>query len=109
MSSLPANRDGASNPQRKILEDLQLKKQMFLKQGVSQSLTAHPPTHHPTGGWQSGTDGGVSTSNPRSCLASANAQSYGYFIAQESSFGNTILPVLPRLDPAQPPKPAPRE
>jgi len=101
MSAQPANRDVASNPQRKILEDLQLKKQMFLKQGVSQSLT-HPPAHHPTGGWQSGTDGGVSTSNPRSCLASANAQSYGYFIAQESNFGNTILPVLPRLDPVGP-------
>eukprot|EP00069_Balaena_mysticetus_P010471 bmy_12605T0 len=29
----------------------------------------------------------------------AHAHSSGYFITQDSAFGNLILPVLPRLDP----------
>eukprot|EP00117_Sycon_ciliatum_P027784 scpid93748/ scgid22490/ len=31
-------------------------------------------------------------------LQHAHAQSHGYYIVQESSFGNLILPVLPRVD-----------
>lgn len=37
-----------SNAQRKILEDLQLKKQMILKQGVSQALSAPATSQQPT-------------------------------------------------------------
>lgn len=32
----------------------------------------------------------------RAALAQANSQSFGYFVAQDSMFGNSILPVLPR-------------
>lgn len=32
----------------------------------------------------------------RAALAQANSQSSGYFVAQDSMFGNSILPVLPR-------------
>ncbi len=32
-------------------------------------------------------------------LQHAHANSVGYFITQDSSFGNLILPVLPRLPP----------
>jgi len=31
-------------------------------------------------------------------LQQANSSSFGYFVAQDSHFGNSILPVLPRLD-----------
>ncbi|KAF2355116.1 SOSS complex subunit C [Trinorchestia longiramus] len=98
---------GTSNPQRKILEDLQFKKQMFLKQGVSQALTPASNIHQSTG-WQSGTDGHLAgTGNSqRSTLLTATAHSFGSFIAQDSSFGNSILPVLPRLDPTPPLKPS---
>ncbi|XP_074642590.1 SOSS complex subunit C-like [Tubulanus polymorphus] len=34
----------------------------------------------------------------RTALQHAHANSVGYFITQDSSFGNLILPVLPRLD-----------
>ncbi|XP_018017985.1 SOSS complex subunit C homolog [Hyalella azteca] len=95
-----------SNPQRKILEDLQFKKQMFLKQGASQALAPATTVHQSTG-WQSGTDGhlaGTATSQ-RPTLLSATTHSFGYFIPTDSSFGNFILPVLPRLDPTPPAKP----
>lgn len=38
----------ADNAQRKILEDLQLKKQLFLKQGVSQALSTPATSQQPT-------------------------------------------------------------
>ncbi|XP_027018232.2 SOSS complex subunit C isoform X1 [Tachysurus fulvidraco] len=34
----------------------------------------------------------------KAALQHAHAHSSGYFITQDSSFGNLILPVLPRLD-----------
>lgn len=41
----------------------------------------------------------VNNSNPaRSALFQAQAVSFGYFVDQASSFGNLILPVLPRFD-----------
>ncbi|CAL1548534.1 unnamed protein product [Lymnaea stagnalis] len=41
----------------------------------------------------------ASISNPqqRAALQHAHANSVGYFITQDSSFGNLILPVLPRM------------
>ncbi|KAK7101067.1 SOSS complex subunit C homolog [Littorina saxatilis] len=36
------------------------------------------------------------TSQQRTALQYAHANSFGYFITQDSSFGNLILPVLPR-------------
>ncbi|XP_059401356.1 SOSS complex subunit C-like [Carassius carassius] len=35
----------------------------------------------------------------KAALQHAHAHSSGFFIIQDSSFGNLILPVLPRLDP----------
>lgn len=101
---------------RKILEDLQLKKQLLLKQGVQptlnpSSLSAFSATN------VSSSDGHSMSSAQRAALQTANAQSMGYFITQvkilhvrngvalnvfnffkDSSFGNLILPVLPRFD-----------
>ena len=39
------------------------------------------------------------SSNQRQALDQANKTSYGYFIPQDSSFGNIILPVIPRISP----------
>lgn len=98
---------------RKILEDLQLKKQLLLKQGVQptlnpSSLSAFSATN------VSSSDGHSINSAQRAALQTANAQSMGFFITQvnvvqvnnvrlmirfkDSSFGNLILPVLPRFD-----------
>ncbi|XP_055130058.1 SOSS complex subunit C [Symphalangus syndactylus] len=35
----------------------------------------------------------------KAALQHAHARSFGYFITQDSAFGNLILPVLPCLDP----------
>ena len=39
------------------------------------------------------------SSNQRQALDQANKTSFGYFIPQDSSFGNIILPVIPRISP----------
>lgn len=69
---------------RKILEDLQLKKQLLLKQGVQPTLnpsslsafTAAAATTNVT------SDGHSISSAQRNALQTANAQSTGYFITQ---------------------------
>jgi hypothetical protein len=38
------------------------------------------------------------SSSQRAALQHAHSLSFGYFVTQDSSFGNLILPVLPRFD-----------
>ncbi|XP_050513034.1 SOSS complex subunit C homolog B [Diabrotica virgifera virgifera] len=81
---------------RKILEELQIKKQLLLKQGVASTLSS---TALPVLGSTTQTSDGHSINSlQRTALQTANAQSTGYFITQDSSFGNLILPVLPRFE-----------
>jgi len=79
---------------RKILEDLNFKKQQLLAssqsgKGIAPTITSQPPSvpHEPP----------VST-QARAALTQAQASSLGFFIPQDSQFGNNILPVLPRFD-----------
>ncbi|KAJ8674277.1 hypothetical protein QAD02_005539 [Eretmocerus hayati] len=87
---------------RKILEELQLKKQMLLKHGIQQSLatpsTSAAPSPLPS---TSSSSEGAKESLQRAALQNAHASSTGYFITTDSSFGNLILPVLPRFDDKQ--------
>ncbi|XP_012250325.1 SOSS complex subunit C [Bombus pascuorum] len=86
---------------RKILEELQLKKQLLLKQGVAPTLntslavTSTGPSNLPP---TQTSDGVVMNASQRAALHNAHAASSGYFVTQDSSFGNLILPVLPRFD-----------
>ncbi|XP_051168289.1 SOSS complex subunit C homolog [Leptopilina boulardi] len=86
---------------RKILEELQLKKQMLLKQGVTTNLgstltsTAGSATTVPA---TQTSDGVTISASQRAALHNAHSNSYGFFVTQDSSFGNLILPVLPRFD-----------
>ncbi|EFN86335.1 SOSS complex subunit C homolog [Harpegnathos saltator] len=87
---------------RKILEELQLKKQMLLKQGVAPSLTSSLAVSS-TGSASNisttqSSDGIAMSASQRAALHNAHAASFGYFVTQDSSFGNLILPVLPRFD-----------
>lgn len=81
------------------MEELQKKKQLLLKQGVASTLNS---SALPVLGFGPTTvqasDGHSMNSLQRSALQTANTQSTGYFISQDSSFGNLILPVLPRFD-----------
>ena len=83
-----------------ILQDLQQQKQQLLQQGTSVSqistsgqhnMLGRPLKHdmplHPT----------VSM-NRRSALEYASTHSSGYFVASDSTVGNPILPVVPRVD-----------
>ncbi|XP_077297102.1 SOSS complex subunit C homolog B [Arctopsyche grandis] len=100
---------------RKILEELHLKKQMLLKQGAtsnlggsSVSLTSTPitaplpvstiPPISATAILPQMSDTHMINTSHRAALNNANATSCGFFVPQDSSFGNQILPVLPRFD-----------
>ncbi|XP_076373311.1 uncharacterized protein LOC143258192 [Tachypleus tridentatus] len=50
---------------------------------------------------QSSVDAHALSTSQRTALQHAHANSVGWFITQESSFGNLILPVLPRFDKQQ--------
>ncbi|XP_069672206.1 SOSS complex subunit C isoform X1 [Periplaneta americana] len=105
MAFQPPSARQAELANRKILEEIQLKKQQILKQGVAPSLNS--PTLTPS---LSAVGGGVNlpvsmspeahmmSSSQRAALQHAHSQSFGYFVTQDSSFGNLILPVLPRFD-----------
>nr|CAH7727969.1 unnamed protein product [Callosobruchus chinensis] len=82
---------------RKILEELQLKKQLLLKQGVASTLNTSSLPGIGSATVQSA-DGHSMNPLQRTALQTANAQSTGFFISQDSSFGNLILPVLPRFE-----------
>jgi len=101
-----------SQNRRNILQDLQQKRQMLLNQGqgavgnVGPNLSAMRAA---------GPEASTSVSNikpheatvirnpadtlsQRQALEHANATSSGYFISQDSAYGNLILPVLPRFE-----------
>jgi len=87
---------------RKILEELQQQKKMLQnKQAIPSALpsvVAAPPTGHVP------VEGHVLTTSQRTALQHAHAHSVGYFITQDSSFGNLILPVIPRIENKTPDK-----
>jgi len=101
---------GKIDQQRKILEELERQKKL-LKSGNGAGLVSSvPPTLPGTPG-----AGGVApqaivtgegriTSGQRNALESANKTSFGFFIPQDSDFGNIILPVIPRIPNKNPPK-----
>lgn len=45
-----------------------------------------------------GNDTHMINATQRVALRNANSTSFGYFVTTDSSFGNQILPVLPRID-----------
>lgn len=91
----PSSRQEIQN--RKILEELQQqKKQLMLKQQSQTTLgTTTTTTMTPS---PMSIEAHALTSSQRAALQHAHANSVGYFITQDSSFGNLILPVLPRLE-----------
>lgn len=102
--------------QRKILEDLERQKKLLKAGGAPQSLS---PGQGAGGGLGAGLPQAAQTTQPgttqqqvspsvgeghitsgqRSALEAANKNSFGFFIPQDSAFGNIILPVIPRIQP----------
>ncbi|GBM50037.1 hypothetical protein AVEN_69616-1 [Araneus ventricosus] len=101
---------------RKVLEEVQLqKKKLMLKQQAANVSLNNTPTSSTAplspsvapGSSSSATSPMQTTStidyqslnkNQRTALQHAHANSFASFIPQDSSFGNLILPVLPRFD-----------
>jgi len=84
---------GKIDQQLKILEDLK-RQNKLLKSGAAPNLVLNsvPPIST-----QQGLNDAHIPSGQRSALESASKSSFGFFIPQDSSFGNIILPVIPRL------------
>jgi len=95
---------GKIDQQRKILEELERQKKLLkaAAPGTSVGIAATAALPPATNSTQGTTEGHI-TSGQRSALESANKTSFGYFITQDSSFGNVILPVIPRLQPKKDP------
>lgn len=97
---------------KKILEDIQIKKQL-LQKGVSpvtSSISTAPagltiPQYMQATNQAQSSTSSSQPSSESSINATAKAvwnqalsQSYGFFIPQDSLFGNSIIPVLPRFE-----------
>jgi len=95
---------GKIDQQRKILEDLERQKKQLLKSGGGPSLPLGlPPVSGPLSQAPEGASHLAQGQRQSAALDSATKTSLGYFIHQDSAFGNVILPVIPRLPP-KPPK-----
>uniref|UniRef100_A0A6M2DDU7 Putative secreted protein n=1 Tax=Xenopsylla cheopis TaxID=163159 RepID=A0A6M2DDU7_XENCH len=89
----------AQQDTRKILEELQQKKQQLLKGGAPSLATSISATNLlNTQSILAGNDMHMINSAQRIALRNATSTSFGYFVVTDSSFGNQILPVLPRVD-----------
>ncbi|XP_066911259.1 SOSS complex subunit C-like [Clytia hemisphaerica] len=104
MSYHPPNLGSDLRNRQNILQDLQQQKQQLL-QGGSSSTTMLPPsssgatmTHQMLGRPPVKHDMTTMPLNRRGALEYASAHSSGYFIASDSTVGNPILPVIPRVD-----------
>lgn len=84
---------GKIDQQRQILEDLKRQQKLLKSGGGPNLLINNIPTSQP----QQNLLESHLPSGQRSALESANKSSFGYFIPQDSSFGNIILPVIPRI------------
>ncbi|XP_061393615.1 SOSS complex subunit C homolog isoform X1 [Musca vetustissima] len=96
---------------RKILEDLQIKRQL-LQKGADITLgtgglnnlntpIAQMPTSQILGQPTEFQSSGAITV-PRTVFNPTSSTTLGYFVSQDSHYGNSFIPVLPRLDPLPP-------
>ncbi|XP_055616513.1 SOSS complex subunit C homolog [Toxorhynchites rutilus septentrionalis] len=105
--AFPASNAQQADVTKKILEDIQIKKQL-LQKGVSTvpSNISGSPAGLTIPQYIQATiqaQPGPSTDNSINATAKAvwnqaQSQSYGFFIPQDSLFGNSIIPVLPRFE-----------
>jgi len=105
---------GKIDQQRKILEELEKRKKQLNQGGQPTSSSAVGMSVQNTlpNVNNSNNSGTPNSTNPiesphmlsttqRQAMEVANKTSFGNFIPQDSSFGNLILPVIPRINPNQ--------
>jgi len=104
---------------RRLIEELAQTRQMMISQAGGTNVVGNTPAP----GMLGGAAGTTPSSAPRTgasllgngievtdaqrnarvaqALQAANTNSVGFFVPQDSSFGNLILPVLPRIPPPE--------
>jgi len=102
---------GKIDQQRKILEELEKRKKQLNQQSSTglvtnnsmnnsnniPSATTTTPSNSPISMTTPSVENQhLLNNNQRAALEVANKSSFGYFIPQDSNFGNLILPVIPR-------------
>jgi len=86
---------------RKILEDINAQKRQLLLKQPTEAAPVYGVSPVPVVGQQPGvigSDNHMLSTSQRTALTFANSNSSGWFLPQDSSFGNLILPVIPRLE-----------
>jgi hypothetical protein len=100
---------GKIDQQRKILEELERRKKQLNQQSSAAGTTTVAANNSnsnscivATTTTTASAETHLLSSNQRSAMEVANKTSFGFFIPQDSSFGNLILPVIPRINPTSP-------
>ncbi|XP_073837324.1 SOSS complex subunit C homolog isoform X2 [Musca autumnalis] len=89
---------------RKILEDLRIKQQL-LQKGSDITLSTgalnnlNTPITQLLGGQPTEFQSSGAITVPRTVFNPTSSTTLGYFVSQDSHYGNSFIPVLPRLDP----------
>ncbi|KAL9694762.1 hypothetical protein quinque_014047 [Culex quinquefasciatus] len=86
---------------KKILEDIQNSKKQLLQKGVTSNSAGLTIPQYIQANNQSQPGQTLDSSinaTAKAVWTQASNSSYGFFIAQDSLFGNSIIPVLPRFD-----------
>ncbi|XP_019645464.1 SOSS complex subunit C-like isoform X1 [Branchiostoma floridae] len=90
MASTNPNSQEVQQNRSKILADLQQQKKKLMQRKEPTGIRDQMEVQH-------------MNQAQRQALQHAHANSFGYFVPQDSSFGNLILPVLPRVEDSPPP------
>lgn len=101
--AFPASTAQQADVTKKILEDIQNSKKQLLQKGVAPNSAGLTIPQYIQANNQSQPQPGASSDSSinataKAVLTQALNSSYGFFIAQDSLFGNSIIPVLPRFD-----------
>ena len=97
MSNFQLPSRGQEQQRNKILEDLQRKSQLLKQQSIGGQSTPQLAMTSGAAVTPKAELTGSMSSSQMAALNHAHNNSFGYFITQDSSFGNLILPVLPRF------------
>ena len=91
---------GKIDQQRKILEELERKKKQINQSSGSSSSIVSATSNSTISSSNSPVidSSPVLSNNQRAAMEVATKSSFGYFVPQDSSFGNLILPVIPRIN-----------
>ncbi|KAL7734353.1 hypothetical protein ACLKA6_010689 [Drosophila palustris] len=104
--AFPTSSAQQAETNRKILEEIQTKKQLLIGLGSTtnqmpaQQLLGQPTvTAEFSQSVSVAPNAGGALAAPRSAFNPTSSTTLGFFVSQDSYFGNSFIPVLPRLEP----------